>query len=67
MLKKQIERHYRVPECAQLSGLRESTWRKWILLGKVSYAKVGGATCIPESELRRILEQGRVPARQAAQ
>lgn len=49
-----------VRQCAEESGLRESTWRAWILLQKVSYLKLGRAVRIERAELDRILAAARV-------
>lgn len=62
-----IERQYRVSEAAQITGHKESTWRKWILLRKVRVTKIGASVRIPESELLRLIKQGEVPARPEAQ
>lgn len=62
-----IERQYRVSEAAQITGHKESTWRKWILLRRVRVTKIGASVRIPESELARIITQGEVPARPEAQ
>lgn len=58
-----IEKQYRVSEAAQITGHREATWRKWILLRKVRVTKIGASVRIPESELARLISQGEIPAR----
>jgi excisionase family DNA binding protein len=55
-------RLYSVPATAEILQLKEPTIRKWLLLRKLAYHKVGGRVLIPESEIQRILEQGYVPA-----
>jgi excisionase family DNA binding protein len=57
----QIEKHYRVSEAANITGHKDATWRKWILLRKVRVAKIGGSVRIPESEIRRLIHE--IPAR----
>jgi excisionase family DNA binding protein len=61
-----IERQYRISEAAQITGHKECTWRKWILLRKVRVTKIGASVRIPESELARLIAQGTVPARPEA-
>jgi len=58
-----IERQFRVSEAASISGLRECTWRKWILLRRIRVNKIGRSVRIPESELRRVLNENSIPAR----
>ena len=48
-------------ECSERSGLRESTWRAWILHRKVPFYKVGRAVRIAESDLERLIERSKVP------
>jgi hypothetical protein len=60
----EVQKHYSVPECEKISGIRASTWRKWILTRRVGYSKIGRLVRIPESELRRMLESGLVPPRE---
>lgn len=52
-----------VDEFAQELRLRTSTIRKWLLLRRLAFHKIGRRTLIPRSEIQRILEQGFVPAR----
>jgi excisionase family DNA binding protein len=54
-------------ECCERSGLRESTWRAWILQRKVPFYKVGRSVRIAESDLERLVEQARIPAVSAKQ
>lgn len=61
-----IEKQYRVSEAADITGHKESTWRKWILLRKVRVTKIGASVRIPESELSRLITQGQVPVRPEA-
>lgn len=50
-------------ECAERSGLRESTWRAWILHRKVQFYKVGAKSVrIAEADLERLIERANIPA-----
>lgn len=62
----EIERYYRVSETAALLSEKEPTLRKWILLRKIPYVKIGRTVRIPESAIRALLAAGRVPARPEA-
>ncbi len=61
-----MEQQYRVSEAAKITGHKESTWRKWILLRKVRVTHIHGSVRIPESELARLITQGDTPARPEA-
>lgn len=50
-------------ECAERSGLRETTWRAWILHRRVPFYKVGRSVRIAESDLEALIERAKVPAR----
>jgi excisionase family DNA binding protein len=54
----------RIDEAAEATGHRESTWRKWILLRRVPFVKIGRSVRIESSVLERMLAEGRVPARE---
>ena len=58
------ERLVTVREAAARTGHKEATWRAWILLRKVPYHKVGRSIRIAESDLTRLIEESRVPARE---
>ena len=49
-----------VSEVARQLGLKVGTIRRWILLRKIDYIKVGGAVRIHASEIERIIQEGRV-------
>lgn len=51
-------------ECSERTGHRESTWRAWVLHRKVPFYKVGRSVRIAETDLERLLEQARIPARE---
>jgi excisionase family DNA binding protein len=57
------ERLLTVRDAAVRTGHKEATWRAWILLRKVPYHKVGRSIRIAESDLTRLIEESRVPAR----
>ena len=59
-----FERLLTVKEAAARTGHKEATWRAWILLRKVPYHKVGRSIRIAESDLTRLIEESRVPARE---
>jgi len=51
-------------ECAERTGNKVSTWRAWVLRRKVPYYKLSRSIRIAESDLERLIEQARVPARE---
>jgi excisionase family DNA binding protein len=53
----------RLEECAERTGHRVSTWRAWILDGKIPYYKVGGSVRVAERDLEELLKSARIPAR----
>ena len=53
------ERQLRVAEVAVMTGYKESTIRKKLLLRQISYRKVGRIITIPESEVHRLLQDFR--------
>jgi excisionase family DNA binding protein len=57
------EKKYKVPEAAELLRFKEATVRKWILLQRIAVYRVGKMVLIPESEIKRILEDGFRPAK----
>jgi excisionase family DNA binding protein len=56
------EQAFTVREAAGELGLSTATIRAWIRQRKIGYLRLGRAIRIPESELRRIIELGTVPA-----
>lgn len=58
------ERLLTVKEAAARTGHKEATWRAWILLRRVPYYKVGRSIRIAESDLSRLIEESRVPAKE---
>jgi len=58
------ERLLTVREAAMRTGHREATWRAWILLRRVPYHKVGRSVRIAESDLTRMIEESRIPAKE---
>ena len=61
------ERLLTVKEAALRTGHKEATWRAWILRRKVPYHKFGRSIRIAESDLARMVEESRVPAREPRQ
>jgi excisionase family DNA binding protein len=55
------EKKYTVREAAELLGLKENTMRNWIQFKKIGVIRLGRMIRIPESEIKRILEDGLRP------
>lgn len=54
-----------VPEAAARLSLKESTVRAWILKRRITHVRVGRrAVRIPESEIRRLVAEGTIPAKE---
>jgi excisionase family DNA binding protein len=51
-----------VREAANELGLSAATIRSWVRKRRIGYVRLGRAVRIPASEIRRLLEQGMVPA-----
>jgi len=51
-----------VRECAARTGLTISCWRKWLREQRVCVVKLGRLVRVPESEIDRLIEEGRRPA-----
>lgn len=62
-----IERHIRVPEFANRTGLAQATVRKKIARREIAYHKAGRCVVIPESEVARVLGDRRDPVSLMAQ
>ena len=54
-----MERHYRVKEVSEMTGLAVSTIRKKLTQREVSFRKSVRAVMIPESEVRKLLGEFR--------
>ena len=52
-----MEKQYTVKEVAEILSMAEITIRQWIQHGKIKSNKIGNSRRIPESELKRILEE----------
>jgi excisionase family DNA binding protein len=52
-------------ECAEQTGHRISTWRAWVLHRRVPVYRIGRSVRISEADLEKLIEQSRVPAREA--
>jgi len=59
------ERLLTVREAAARTGHKEATWRAWILRRKVPYHKFGRSIRVAESDLVRMIEESRIPARES--
>lgn len=57
------DRLAQIPEAASRLGLSVWTLRAWIQDGKIASNKLGGRRLIPVSEIERLIEESRVPAR----
>lgn len=60
---RRMERFLTVSEFAATFAIKDSTVRSWLLRRKIARVKVGRAARIPESEVKRLIEQGYIPAR----
>ena len=58
-----MDRPLTVTETAKLLNLSEACIRAWILKRKIGVVKLGRAVRVPQSEVRRVLDEGAVPAR----
>ena len=56
------ERVFTVREAAEQLGLSIATIRVWIRQRKIGYLRLGHAVRIPSCEIRRLVEQGMIPA-----
>lgn len=56
------EKLLKIAEFADQARKQPSTVRSWVLKRKVKYVKLGRSVLIPESEFRRLVEEGTVPA-----
>jgi excisionase family DNA binding protein len=54
----------RLRECAEITGNTVATWRAWVLRRKVAFYKIGRSVRVSEADLARLLEAGRIPARE---
>jgi excisionase family DNA binding protein len=51
-----------VSQFSQQLGIQPSTTRSWLWKRRIEFIKVGRCVRIKESEVNRLLKQGRVPA-----
>lgn len=56
------EQLLKIEEAAGRLGIAPITLRKWLVLRKLAFVKVGACTRIQESEIARIIAEGTVPA-----
>jgi excisionase family DNA binding protein len=60
-----MEKLLTVEDAANILGFKVVTLRKWIAMRKVGAVRVGARSVrIPERELVRLIDAGRVPVRQ---
>jgi excisionase family DNA binding protein len=52
-----------IPEFCEPLGIKHACARRWILLRKIAFVKVGRLVRIPESELDRVISEGFRPAK----
>ena len=58
---KMDEKFLTVFEAEVMTGRKASTWRRDILLRRVSVVRFGRSVRIPESEIKRLIEEGFQP------
>jgi len=58
---KMDEKFLTVFEAEAMTGRKASTWRRDILLRRVSVVRFGRSVRIPESEIKRLIEEGFQP------
>jgi excisionase family DNA binding protein len=56
-----------VHEFAVALNITNACVRRWILLRRISFVKLGRLVRIPASELQRLITEGAVPAREPRQ
>jgi excisionase family DNA binding protein len=52
-------------ELEDLTGIKEPTWRAWILRRKIAVVRLGRSVRIPEEEILRLIREGTTPARKS--
>jgi excisionase family DNA binding protein len=55
---KELEKHYRVPEAAEVTGIGRSKLYELIKNGQLRSTKVGGMRLVPASALAELLAAG---------
>lgn len=56
---------FKISEATDLTGIKEPTWRAWILHRKISVVRLGRSVRIPEEEILRLIREGTTPALKA--
>jgi len=59
-----VDRLNKVPEVAEKLGISEKTVWAWIGARRLAVHRVGRSVRVPESEIRRILDDGYTPAQE---
>lgn len=60
----EVGRLLSLAECAAATGNKVSTWRAWILKRKVPSYRIGRSVRVAKQDLERMVEAGRIPARE---
>ncbi len=55
-----VEKLLAIPEAAERIGFKPKTIQRWVFLRKITYVRIGHSIRIPESEILRIIEEGKV-------
>lgn len=59
---RQTPQHRTVTEAAEELNLSVHTIRSWIAQRRLGYVRLGRAIRIPETEIRKVIDRGTVPA-----
>jgi excisionase family DNA binding protein len=62
-----VDRLNKVPEVAEKLGISEKTVWAWIGARRIAVHRVGRSVRVPESEIRRILDDGYTPPKSASE
>lgn len=55
-----------VDEVAETLAIQPATIRRWLLLRKIPYCKIGRSVRIESDTVQSLIQQGRIPARPSA-
>jgi excisionase family DNA binding protein len=55
---------FRIPQAVDYLGgaVKAATLRQWVWRRQIEFVRLGGAVCIPQEALDKLIEQGTVPA-----
>ncbi len=62
--KKTTYRLLKLAEAAEMTNLSVSTWRAWVLRGRIPVVRLGRAVRIRESDVVSLIESGLTPAKE---